>query len=104
MSAFESGTTSWLGKAFKAKARFFSGHGFVAERWEAWAEALRQHALENEIAKRETAPLGERFVVEGPMKLADGTVAGIRSVWFFETGERTLRFVTAYPLRQRKLL
>jgi len=34
------------------------------------------------------------------MTLADGAVAGIRSVWFIEAGERRPRFVTAYPLRR----
>lgn len=88
----------------KSKARFFAGHGFAIENWQALAEALRQHAHDNEVAKEETTPLGERFVVEGPMTLADGTVARVRSVWFIEAGERTLRFVTAYLLRQRKEL
>jgi len=41
-----------------------------------------------------------RFVVEGPMTMVDGTVAGVRSVWFIEAGERTPRFVTAYPLKR----
>jgi hypothetical protein len=85
----------------KGKARFFSGHGFRPEQWQGLAEALRRHARENDVAKEETTPLGVRFVVEGPMTLADGAVAGIRSVWFIEAGERTPRFVTAYPLRQK---
>ena len=86
----------------KGKARFFSSHGFTTGQWQGLAEARRQHARENEVAKEEATPLGVRFVVEGPMLLANGAVAGIRSVWFIESGERTPRFVTAYPLRKRK--
>lgn len=89
-------------RAGKSKARFFAGHGFASERWQTLAEALRQHARENEVSKQEATPLGTRWVVEGPMLLADGTVAGVRAVWFTETGERTPRLVTAYPLKRSK--
>jgi len=87
-------------RAGKGKARFFSGRGFAPEHWLALAEALRQHARENDVARQEITPLGARLVVEGPMTMADGTVAGVRSVWFIEAGERTPRFVTAYPLKR----
>src|ERR1019366_2983228 len=53
-------------RAGRSKARFFSGHGYAAERWEEMAEALRTHGRENEVAKQETTPLGVRLVVEGP--------------------------------------
>jgi hypothetical protein len=88
----------------RSKARFFAGHGYAAERWQELAEALRAHARDNEVVKQETTLPGERLVVEGPLTLRDGVVARIRSVWFVESGERVARLVTAYPLRQRKLL
>jgi hypothetical protein len=86
----------------KSKSRFFSARGFTAEMWEELAEALRRHALEHEVSRQIDSPLGVRFVVEGLMSMPDETVAVIRSVWFIESGERTPRFVTAYPLRQKK--
>lgn len=89
-------------RAGKGKARFFASHGFDVADWETLAEALRQHARNHEIAKEETVPLGLRFVVEGDMAMPDGVVAGVRSVWFIERGERTPRFVTAYPLKRKK--
>jgi hypothetical protein len=89
-------------RAGKGKARFFAGHGFTPERWQTLAEALLQHARENEVSKQEATPLGTRWVVEGPMLMADDTVAGVRAVWFIEAGERTPRFVTAYPLKRSK--
>jgi hypothetical protein len=88
--------------AGKSKARFFSRHGFTANGWQQLADALRQHARENEVVRQGQTPLGERFVVEGPIAMADGTVARVRSVWFVESGEQTPRFVTAYPLQQRR--
>ena len=89
-------------RAGKGKARFFASHGFDVDDWETLAEALRQHACNHEITKEETVPLGLRFVVEGDMTMPDGAVAGVRAVWFIERGERTPRFVTAYPLKRKK--
>lgn len=37
-------------RAGKSKASFFMQFGFDVDRWEALAVALKQHALENEIA------------------------------------------------------
>jgi len=51
----------------KSKARFFLHHGFTVEQWMQLAEALRSHAHENKISKRERTPLGERVVIEGPI-------------------------------------
>jgi hypothetical protein len=65
-------------------------------------DALRRHALENEVSRQINSPLGIRFVIEGSMSMPDETVARIRSIWFIESGERIPRFVTAYPLRRKK--
>jgi len=89
-------------RAGKGKARFFASHGFAVEGWEKLADALRQHACDHDITKTESTPLGVRFVVERIMTMPDGTVAAVRAVWFIERGERTARFVTAYPLKRKK--
>lgn len=89
-------------RAGKGKARFFGSHGFAVEDWQKLADAMRQHARNHEVTKEETTPLGVRFVVEGDMTMPDNAVAGIRAVWFIERGERTPRFVTAYPLKRKK--
>jgi Domain of unknown function (DUF6883) len=85
----------------KSKARFFVSRGFGVDKWQAMATALQRHAAENEIAKEETTPLGVRMAVEGVMKMPNGTVAEVRSIWFIERGERMPRFVTAYPLKKK---
>jgi hypothetical protein len=41
----------------KSKARFFLGHGFTADHWQRLAAALRDHAKDNEITKRERTPI-----------------------------------------------
>jgi hypothetical protein len=86
----------------KGKARFFLTHGFRSEAWQEFAHALRQHAGENEVARQVNSQLGLTLVIEGPLKMPNETVALVRSVWFIESGEKTPRFVTAYPLRWRK--
>ena len=86
----------------KSKAHFFFAHGFTTGRWEKLTDALRRHALENEVSRQINSPLGIRFVIEGSMSMPDETVARIRSIWFIESGERIPRFVTAYPLRRKK--
>lgn len=91
-------------RAGKGKACFFASHGFAVEDWQKLADALRQHAREYEVTKEETVPLGVRFVVEGDMTMPDGAIARVRAVWFIERGERTPRFVTAYPLKRKKQL
>ena len=82
----------------RGKALFFIGHGFSPETWETLAEALRQHAKDNDVAMIETTPFGTRYVVEGALIAADGRKPNVRSVWFIEQGESIPRFVTAYPL------
>lgn len=62
------------------------------------AAALNQHACENEVARIEHSPFGQRYVVEGPIFAPDGRTPTIRAIWFIETGEEIPRFVTAYPL------
>jgi hypothetical protein len=89
-------------RAGKGKARFLASHGFAVEDWQKLADALRQHARKHEITKEDTTPLGVRFVLEGDMTMPDGAIARVRAVWFIEHGERTPRFVTAYPLKRKK--
>src|SRR5215212_10605924 len=86
----------------KSKAQFFLRHGFTVEKWPKLAAALRRHASENDLTRREPTPLGERFVIDGPLELADRSIAWVRVVWFVETGETAPRLATEYPLRRKR--
>jgi hypothetical protein len=86
----------------KSKAQFFLRHGFRIEEWAKLATALRQHASENEVTRREPTPLGERFVIDGLLALPDGSTVMLRVVWFIETGETIARLATAYPVRSKR--
>jgi len=86
----------------KSKAQFFLRHGCTLEKWSELAAALRQHGSENEITRREQTPLGERFVIDGPLELPDRSIALLRVVWFVEAGETIPRLATAYPIRAKR--
>jgi hypothetical protein len=82
----------------RAKAAFFARFGYTADNAPALAEALRQHAGDNEVAGVEQTPFGRRFTVEGRLQTPDGRHPRVRVVWFIGDGERQPRLVTAYPL------
>ncbi len=82
----------------RSKAIFFSGFGFSADAWQTLADALRRHAVANEVAKIEATPFGTRYVVEGELAAPDGRTPLVRVVWFVDTGEDAPRLATAYPL------
>lgn len=88
-------------RAGRGKARFFSSFGFHGSAWEALAQAIQQHARDNEVALAEETPFGTRYVVEGPLVAPNGRELQIRTVWFIEKDSLAPRFVTAYPLKRR---
>ena len=58
------------------KAEFFTRFGFSVTAWQELAAALRQHAIDHEIAKEEDSPFGKRysppytfFLLNGDMEL-----------------------------------
>lgn len=59
-------------RAGKSKASFFMQFGFDVDRWEALAVALKQHAVENEIALEEKTIFGTRYIINGRLKAPDG--------------------------------
>ena len=81
-----------------SKASFFLRFGFSAAKWRQLAEALLQHARENEAVAMEQTRHGTRYVVDGPLPAPDGTLLNVRSAWFIDIGGGEPRFVTAHPL------
>jgi len=52
----------------RGKAKFFIRFGFSAEQWEVLAEALLNHARDNNVTKIEPTPFGTRYVIEGTLE------------------------------------
>jgi hypothetical protein len=81
----------------RSKAQFFGRFGFRADRWQIFADALRQHAASYEVAAMEVTPFGTRYAIEGALVTPDGRNPPVRTIWFIATGETIPRLVTAYP-------
>ncbi|WP_447970867.1 DUF6883 domain-containing protein [Nitrospira sp. M1] len=88
-------------RAGRGKAKFFSAVGFQVSSWNTLAQALQQHAKDNEVFHTAETPFGTRYVLEGPLLSPNSRELQIRAVWFIDTGSVTPRFVTAYPLKRR---
>ena len=80
------------------KARFFEHFGFQREHWTLLAEALRMHAVTNNVAEVIKDADGTTCLVEGPIETPSGRRPNIRSVWLIETGDLAPRLISAYPL------
>ena len=77
-------------------------HGFDPQRCKELDIALRQHVIDNEIAREEKTIFGTRYVVDGVLKAPDGRPLNVRTVWFIDDDGDAPRFVTAHPLRRRR--
>lgn len=80
------------------KAAFFMRFGFSRREWQVLAQALGQHARENEVTASVSDTDGITYIVEGPIRTPSGCTPNLRSVWLVETGKIAPRFITAYPL------
>lgn len=83
------------------KAKFFSLFGFKRERWQELEQALRQHALTQEVAEVKETGFGPRYAVEGPLGAPDGRRPLVRSVWQQDDGMVAPRLITAYALEEK---
>ncbi|MBW4550015.1 MAG: hypothetical protein KME35_02680 [Aphanocapsa sp. GSE-SYN-MK-11-07L] len=81
----------------KSKAKFFLARGFTVEHWQALAQALCQHGIENQIAKTLKTPFGQKFIIECHLATPDRQNPCIRTVWIIEDGNTIPRLSTAYP-------
>jgi hypothetical protein len=89
-------------RAGKSKAAFFMEFGFDPERWEELDRALRQHALDNDVAREEKTSFGIRYIIDGLLQAPDSRSLNVRAVWFIDDNGEVPRFVTAHPLRRRR--
>lgn len=90
---------SYTHPAGRSKARYFNGHGFSADAWQTFADALRRHAADNDVVEVRHTPHGVSYTVEGELMTPTGKRPQIRAVWFQDLGEQTPHLVTAYPLK-----
>lgn len=78
------------------KSMFFRSLGYTQDQWQVLERDLRAH-LSNEARSAGVTEYGRKFSVSGPLSGPNGRSAGVVTLWIILTGERTPRFVTAYP-------
>lgn len=84
----------------RSKHDFFVRFGFRPEEWGQLADALIQHASDNDITSQQHTRFGVRYVVEGALRCPDGRRPLVRVVWFIDFEDNVPRLVTAYPLER----
>jgi hypothetical protein len=83
--------------AATAKARFFGGMGFTADRWLQFADALRNQARAGAVEVEATG-WGVKHIATGLIDAPNGRRYKIVSGWIDEGAG--LRLVTAYPAKE----
>ena len=78
------------------KARFFLAMGFSDATWQAFANAIRRHPIDNPIQDTEATGYGLKMMVQCTLPTPDGGNPCIRTVWMVD-GAQMPRLVTAYP-------
>jgi hypothetical protein len=82
-----------------SKAHFFAQFGFLPEKWELLAQALREHGQKHDIAKVTETGFGPRYLIEGELPTPAGRTPCIFTVWQLDKGQLAPRLITAYPFK-----
>lgn len=78
------------------KSTFFRSLGYAQDQWHVLERDLRAH-LSNDARSIGLTEYGQKFSVSGLLSGPNGRSAAVVTVWIILTGERTPRFVTAFP-------
>lgn len=84
----------------RSKAKYLLRFGFRVEEPQILADALAVHAVNNLPGTIQPQPVGpSRIRFEGVVRAPDGRDMPLATVWEANeaNGERTLRFITAFP-------
>ncbi len=84
------------------KAKFFLARGFTLENWYVFREALLRHAMEHEVSIREEREDGTIYVLDGEMRMPNGRIDNVRSVWMIDRGKHEPRLISAYKKERRR--
>jgi hypothetical protein len=80
------------------KAVFFMRCGFSQDEWQVFADALKRHACEHEVANAARTDYGTLYRIDGLMDVPNGGRPLIRSVWMIDVRADTPRLISAYPI------
>ncbi len=81
------------------KSRFLRRLGFASNSPRVLEAAIRLHASAGEALMDDQDVYGDRLVVVAEL-IGPTNSRLVRSVWIRRTGEKTVRFVTLYPVKE----
>jgi hypothetical protein len=82
----------------RPKALFFLSNGLDGNDPGRFITLLHLHFESSAATTILETPFGTKYVGEGPMKMPNGTVHLLRSVWIREHEQKIIKFVTAYKI------
>jgi hypothetical protein len=84
------------------KALFFHSRGFTEFNHEAFRRALCLHALTGLVVSDDDTEYGRELVVEGPMKMPDGSDPLVWTVWIMPSPGDAPRLVSAHTVSRKR--
>jgi len=78
------------------KARYFSAFGYSQSNAVAFADALANHARDNDVVRRSASRWGHKYAIECHVETPDRRNPCIVTIWI-DIGNGQARLVTSYP-------
>ncbi len=82
----------------RLKAKFFRSAGFNESNVPSLKEELLTITRTQEIKEVKTSEYGKKYIIDGKIKAPKGRLLKVTTVWIIETGKKSPRFVTTYPV------
>lgn len=82
----------------RSKAKFFRELGFDEENIELLIKVFKNIAQKEDVVEVRKSIYGINYSINGTVKTPNGKIVKITTIWFIEIGNKTPRFVTAYPV------
>jgi len=79
------------------KAAFFASLGYTPGQWALLRNDLQALARAEEAAAGPQSPYGQKYEVRGTLFGPNGRSAAVVTAWIILQGEKSPRFVTAFP-------
>lgn len=79
------------------KAALFLKMGYAQENWKQLADDIANHHLPMEAEPLEKTRYGQKYAITGLIRVPNGKIVLLRSIWIILNGEDLPRFITIYP-------
>lgn len=79
------------------KAKFFSGLGYTRDQWQKLQQDLVALGRSGVAERGQRSVFGQKYEVRGSLKGPSGGRAAVVTVWIVLEGDKSPRFVTAFP-------